>query len=67
MDSITIHIQQDDFSFQPMEIPLGVDQRGWDGTWNGQPLSADVYVYYALIRFIDGEEILYKGDVTLIR
>lgn len=24
MDSITIHIQQDDFSFQPMEIPLGV-------------------------------------------
>lgn len=24
MDSITIHIQQDDFSFRPMEIPLGV-------------------------------------------
>lgn len=25
MDFITIHIQQDDFSFIPMEIPLGVD------------------------------------------
>lgn len=24
MDKITIHIQQDDFSFQPLEIPLGV-------------------------------------------
>ncbi len=24
MDNIVIHIQQDDFSFQPMEIPLGV-------------------------------------------
>ncbi len=53
--------------FSGTEIPLGVDQRGWDGTWNGQPLSADVYVYYALIRFVDGEEILYKGNVTLIR
>ena len=49
------------------ELPLGVDQRGWDGTWNGQPLSSDVYVYFALIRFVDGEEILYKGDVTLMR
>jgi len=25
MDSIIIHIQQDDFAFQPMEIPLGVE------------------------------------------
>lgn len=25
MDSITIFIQQDDFSFKPMEIPLGID------------------------------------------
>jgi ferredoxin, 2Fe-2S len=24
LDSITIHIQQDDFSFKPLEIPLGV-------------------------------------------
>lgn len=24
MDSITIHIQQDDFSFQPLSVPLGV-------------------------------------------
>lgn len=25
MDSINIHIQQDDFSFLPIEIPLGID------------------------------------------
>lgn len=25
MESIIIHIQQDDFSFLPMEIPLGVE------------------------------------------
>lgn len=24
MDSITVYIQQDDFSFQPLEIPLGI-------------------------------------------
>lgn len=25
MDSITVHIQQDDFSFLPIEIPLGIE------------------------------------------
>ena len=25
MDTVTIHIQQDDFSFHALEIPLGVD------------------------------------------
>ena len=53
--------------FTGTELPLGVDQRGWDGTWNNTPLASDVFVYYALIRFVDGQEILYKGDVTLMR
>jgi len=26
-----------------------------------------VYVYYAEVEFVDGETILYKGDVTLMQ
>ncbi|MFZ4632728.1 MAG: gliding motility-associated C-terminal domain-containing protein, partial [Saprospiraceae bacterium] len=39
----------------------------WSGQLNGEDLVPGVYVYYALVRFIDGEKIVYKGDVTLLR
>jgi len=40
---------------------------GWDGMHRGQPLNAGVYIYMAEITFTDGETILYKGDVMLMR
>lgn len=40
---------------------------GWNGWFRGQPLNPAVFVYYAEVEFIDGEVILYKGDVTLFR
>lgn len=40
---------------------------GWDGAYNGLPLNAGVYVYSAEIEFVDGEKVVYKGDVVLLR
>jgi len=40
---------------------------GWDGRFRGQPAKAGVYVYVAELTYIDGEVLLRKGDVTLIR
>lgn len=40
---------------------------GWDGRARGQALNNGVYVYYILIEFLDGEEVIFKGDVTLMR
>jgi gliding motility-associated-like protein len=53
--------------FEGKDIPLNAESRGWDGTFNGKQLNPDAFAFYALIRFIDGEEVLYKGSVTLIR
>jgi gliding motility-associated-like protein len=39
---------------------------GWDGTINGDPASADVYIYIMEYEFAGVMETL-KGDVTLIR
>jgi PKD repeat protein len=47
---------------EPNESP-----HGWDGRFRGQPAQAGVYVYVAELRYIDGEVLLKKGDVTLIR
>ena len=40
---------------------------GWDGTHQGQPLNAGVYVYYIKVRLRGDREEVIKGDVTLIR
>ena len=38
---------------------------GWDGTIDGEKVNAGVYFYSAVIRFLDDEILLYKGNVTL--
>ncbi len=40
---------------------------GWDGKHAGQEMNPAVFVYYAVVEMIDGQEILYEGDVTLKR
>lgn len=50
------------YNFQPNDPAYG-----WDGTHRSRPLNAGVYVYFAEIEFIDGEIIMYKGDVILMK
>ncbi len=47
--------------------PNSDNQNSWDGTFRGKKMNSGVFVYWALIKFQDGESILYKGDVTLQR
>ncbi|MFN0216057.1 MAG: gliding motility-associated C-terminal domain-containing protein [Saprospiraceae bacterium] len=48
--------------FQPNDPTLG-----WDGRFRGLEMNPAVFVYYAVVEFIDGQEVLFKGDVTLQR
>ncbi|HLP93551.1 MAG TPA: proprotein convertase P-domain-containing protein [Saprospiraceae bacterium] len=49
-------------NFQPND-----PANGWDGTFKGQQVNPGVYVYAAVVTFIDGEKVLFKGDVTVVR
>ncbi len=40
---------------------------GWDGAYNGQALSTDVFIYFAEVEFVDDVTEIFKGDFTLIR
>lgn len=40
---------------------------GWDGTFKGELLDPDVYVYHLRVVCIDGQENLIKGNITLLR
>ncbi len=50
------------YDFKPNDI-----SSGWDGSVRGDKATPAVFVYYAEIEFIDGETVLYKGDVMLYR
>ncbi|MBL7815030.1 MAG: gliding motility-associated C-terminal domain-containing protein [Saprospiraceae bacterium] len=50
------------FDFTPNDPAFG-----WNGKYNNSLLQSAVYVYVAEIEFTDGETLVKKGDVTLMR
>lgn len=50
------------YDFQPNNPTYG-----WDGTHRGETMNPAVFVWYAVVEFIDGSEKLLEGDVTLVR
>lgn len=40
---------------------------GWDGTYQGELLDPDVYVYHLQVICFDGQENLIKGNISLLR
>ena len=52
--------------FETFDIPPNEPDVGWDGTLKGKKMNPAVFVYLAEIEFVDGEMILYRGDLTLL-
>ncbi len=50
------------YDFQPNSPTIG-----WDGKHRGKEMNPGVFVWYAVLEFADGTEVLYKGDVTVER
>ncbi|HMQ47336.1 MAG TPA: gliding motility-associated C-terminal domain-containing protein [Saprospiraceae bacterium] len=53
--------------FENNNFPPNDPLLGWDGTFKGQDAQISVYAYYALVEFIDGENLIFEGDVTVVR
>jgi gliding motility-associated-like protein len=60
--AFTIH---DRWGNEIYKAPL--NQNGWNGTYNGNPMPVGTYFYSIQLHFPDGMIETYKGDVTLIR
>jgi len=53
--------------FNNLSFAPNQPRSGWDGRMNGQDLMQDVYIYWAKVLFLNGEEIIISGDVLLLR
>jgi hypothetical protein len=40
---------------------------GWQGDYKGEYMNPGVYVWWAEVELVDGQKILLKGDVTVVR
>ncbi|MEY3053467.1 MAG: hypothetical protein RLY31_3252 [Bacteroidota bacterium] len=40
---------------------------GWDGSYRGRPLNPAVFTWFAVVTFVDGQDQLFRGDVSLVR
>jgi gliding motility-associated-like protein len=48
-------------------LPLNQESSGWDGTFRGADLNPGVFVWEALVEFLDGDVEVLSGDVTIVR
>ncbi len=54
--------------YEGFDLTIGFNGKPyWDGTFRGEVLDPDVFTFYAIIEFVDGKQIIYKGDVTLLK
>jgi gliding motility-associated-like protein len=51
----------------PQPFPASDYRGGWDGTFRGKPMDGGVYLYMINVEFIDGEVVLYAGEVNLMQ
>jgi len=53
--------------FEKMNLQANDAAAGWDGTYKGQKLSPDVFVYSCEVVCENNQVLLSKGDITLLR
>lgn len=53
--------------FEDMDFNANDASRGWDGTFNGQPMNPGVFIWYTEVEFIDNSVEVFKGNSTLLR
>jgi len=65
--SLKIFDRWGELVFEGNDFPPNVVSEGWTGEFKQESMNPGVFVYVAVVRFLDGAEIQYAGDVTLLR
>ncbi len=65
--SVRIYNRWGEIVFEKSGISLNDQSSGWDGTFRGNELPPDVFVYLIEVICDGGEIMKLKGDITLIR
>ena len=67
IDVLRVYDRWGSLLFERENFPANDPGLGWDGTVNGRPVNAAVFVYYAEVRYLNGTKVEASGDVTVVR
>jgi gliding motility-associated-like protein len=67
INSLQIFTRWGELVFEIYDFLPNDPQFGWDGFYRGVPMNSAVFVYWTEVELINGEVIILKGDVTIIR
>ena len=65
--SLDIWSRWGEMVFHGTDLIPNLEKSGWDGSFRGKTALSGVFTWVAVLEFVDGEELMYKGDVTLVR
>lgn len=65
--SLSVYDRWGELVYQDVEMPVNDPNRGWDGTFRGDPCDPGVFVWKMEVEFIDGYRETLSGNITLIR
>ena len=64
---ITLYNRWGEVLFHQQNLPASALPYGWDGTYQGKPVSTGLYAYRIKVELTNGETSQYTGAVTLLR
>ncbi len=67
INSLRVYSRWGEMLYQAQNISPNDDLKGWDGTYKGEELKPDVYVYIIEVTCFNGTHMQMKGDISLIR
>lgn len=67
VQSLRIFSRWGELVFEQLNFTPNDPIQGWNGTYQDQLLDSGVYIWQAAIDFIDGETVVYTGDVALVK
>ncbi len=69
IDAIRIYDRWGNQLYELLNQPPSSDGTvlGWDGSYHGRPMDPGVYIYVIETTFIDGQQLIYRGEVNLIK
>lgn len=65
--SLQVYARKGDLVFEQQDFAPNDESIGWNGIFRGEPLNSGIYVYVTTVRFSDGTEKIFAGDVGLVR
>ena len=67
IERFEVYSRWGELMFSRSNFAPNIPELGWDGDHSGKAMNPGVYVYVAIVRLVDHSQLIFKGDVTLVK